>query len=87
MSFFYQKRAELSEPGERKKRTIPIVLPSGGAAAARRRHRAKQHRGYIGREKSLYYAFRLISGRPRLGTRPGGPGETQAVTTSIPDGP
>jgi hypothetical protein len=32
----------------------PSVLPSGGAraAAARRRHRAKQHRGYIGREKS-----------------------------------
>ncbi len=29
-------------------------MPSGGAAAARRRHpsRAKQHRGYIGREKS-----------------------------------
>ncbi len=38
-------RAE--EPGERKKWTIPIVLPSGGAAAARRRHRAKQHRGNI----------------------------------------
>jgi hypothetical protein len=38
--------------------------------------RAQQHRGYIGREKSLYYAFkfRLISCQPRLGTRPGGPG-------------
>jgi hypothetical protein len=31
----YQEHAELSYPGERKKRTIPIVLPpSGGAAAA-----------------------------------------------------
>ncbi len=33
-----------------KKRTIQIVLPSGGAAAARQRHRAMQHLGYIGRE-------------------------------------
>ena len=64
----------------KEKRTIPIVLPSGGAAAARRRHRAKQRRGYIGREKSLYYAFRLISCQPRLGTRPGGLGKLQAVT-------
>ena len=56
-----------------------IVLPSGSAAAAlaslRLRHRAKQHRGYIGRGKSLYYAFRLISCQPRLGTRPGGLGK------------
>jgi hypothetical protein len=43
-------RAEQPTAGKRKKRTIPIVLPSGGAAAARRRHRAMQHRGYIGRE-------------------------------------
>jgi hypothetical protein len=39
-------------PLQKKKWTIPIVLPSGGATAARRRHRAKQHCGYIGREKS-----------------------------------
>ncbi len=65
--------------------TIPIVLPSGGAAAARRHHRAKQHRGNIGREKSLYYAFRLISCQPRLGTRPGGLGKLQAVTTHRPN--
>jgi hypothetical protein len=37
-------------------------------------------RGYIGMEKSLYYAFQLISCQPRLGTRPGGLGEIQAVT-------
>ena len=36
----------------RDRRSHLFVLPSGGAAAARRRHRAKQHRGYIGREKS-----------------------------------
>ena len=34
----------------KKMNIIPIVLPSGGAAAARRRHQAKQHSGYIGRE-------------------------------------
>jgi hypothetical protein len=59
-----------------------IVMPSpagGGATAARRRHHdranLKQNRGYMGREKSLYSTFRLISCRPRLGTRPGGLGE------------
>jgi hypothetical protein len=36
----------------------------------------------IGREKSLYYAFRLISCQPRLGTRPGGLGKLQADTST-----
>ncbi len=49
--------------------------------AARLRHRAKQHSGYIGREMSVSYAFRLISCQQRLGTRPSGLGEIQAVTT------
>ncbi len=55
--------------------------------ALRRRRRGEQHRGYIGREKSLYYAFRLISCQPRLGTRPGGlqVGKLQAVTTHRPN--
>jgi hypothetical protein len=41
----------------------------------------------IGREKSLpvYYAFRLISCQPRLGTRPGGLGKLQAVTNTNHD--
>ncbi len=47
------KCGELSKPGKWKKRTIPIVLPSGCAAAARRQHQAKQDSGYIGREGSL----------------------------------
>jgi hypothetical protein len=60
-----------------KKQTIPIVMPSG---ARQQRHGAKQHSGYIGRGKSGYYAFLLISCRPRRGTWPGWLGEIQAVT-------
>ena len=45
----------------------------------------KQHSGYIGREKSVYYGIQLISVQPRLGTRPGGLGEAQAVTTHRPN--
>jgi hypothetical protein len=60
-------------------------VPDGGAAAARRLHWAKQHSGYIGREKSVYNAFRLIFCQPRLWTRPGGLGEIQAVTTHRPN--
>ncbi len=33
----------------------------------------------------VYYAFRLISCQPRLGTRPGGLGEIQAVTPREPE--
>jgi hypothetical protein len=51
------ERSRAERAGRAKKRTIPIVLPSGGAAAARKRHRAKQHRGYIGRGKVT--VFRL----------------------------
>jgi hypothetical protein len=55
-------------------------LPSSCPQAARRHHRAKQHHGYIGRGKSVYCAFQLISCQPRLWTRPRGLGENQAVT-------
>ncbi len=77
---------------------MPFKLGSYGlrvrGEALRRRHRAKQHRGYIGAKqpsrgratlegKSLCLrdAFRLTSCQPRLGTvtRPGGLGEIQAV--------
>ncbi len=56
--------------------------PAEPEAGRRPGHRAaKQHRGYFkfGREKSVYYAFRLISCRQRLGTRPGGLGEIQLI--------
>ncbi len=52
----------------------------GDAAAARQHHLAKQHSGYIGREKTLYCAFQLISCLQHPMTRPGGLGEIQAVT-------
>jgi hypothetical protein len=59
------------------------LRPTPPVGPARRRDRAKQHRGYIGRESSVFYAFRLIfrACQLRLGTRrrPGGPlGETLA---------
>jgi hypothetical protein len=58
------------------------TFPSNVATAhtrlncARRRHRAMHVKGKVG----PYSAIRLISGQPRLGTRPGGFGETQAPT-------
>jgi hypothetical protein len=76
---FLPEMSRAERAGRANKRSIPIVLPLGGGAAARRRHRAKQHRGYIGREKSVSYAFLLISCQPR----PGGLGETQAVTCTF----
>ncbi len=44
-----------------------LSCPQVAPPLARRCHRAKQHRGYVGRESLLYYAFRLISCHPRLG--------------------
>ncbi len=62
---------------------VKVVLPSGSAAAARRRHRAKQYRGYIGREKSGLLrvsaytlpgcASRAVPGRGPAGLGPGKP--------------
>jgi hypothetical protein len=75
-------RAERAGQAKKMNNSYCRALRRPGAAAARRRHRAKQHRGYIviGREKSLYYAFRLISCQPRPGMLPGRLGEIQAVT-------
>jgi hypothetical protein len=70
------------QAGERKKWTIPIVLPSGSTAAARLSHLAKQHRGYIEGKSLVYCAFRLICCQQCLGMLPGGLGETQAVTST-----
>ncbi len=72
---FYQKWAELSEPGEQRKWTIPIVLPSGDTAAARRRNRAKQHSGYIGRESLCITPFGLYPASRISGRGPAGLGK------------
>ncbi len=60
--------------------------PDGAASALRRRLRAGQWELFIFflRERSLYYAFRLISCQPRLGTRPCWLGKLQAVTACPP---
>jgi hypothetical protein len=48
-------------------------MSGGSAAAARRRHPSranlKQHRGYIGKGKSVYYGIQLISGRRPAASR------------------
>jgi hypothetical protein len=58
--------------------------------ALRRRRRGEaaplgEAASWLGREKSLYSAFWLISCQPRLGTRPGWLGKLQAVTTHRPN--
>jgi hypothetical protein len=67
--------------------------PDGAASPRRRRLREGQWELFIfiyflgGREKSLYYAFRLTSiscqQRLRLGTRPGGLGNLKSQITRV----
>ncbi len=60
-------------PQVEKNEQFPLSsVPSGGAAAARRHHRAKQHRGYIGRESHRITPFGLYPASRVSGREPAG---------------